>query len=279
MTKVVPAISRKERLRRIKEKSPNTIVTSEEDAWQFNILNDQAALLSIQTFSIWDFKMDWKAFLKNAFATLEKQNIPNLIIDIRYNGGGADAVSLELFKHISEKPITVPARKDLYRFNQFPAKAKPYIGTWDNWFDKAIKKLQPLEEGYYSMNGKITKEQRYKPYKNTYEGKVYLLVSPFNSSATYYLAGAAKRQQIATLVGQETGGNLKGINGGQIYFMKLPNSKIELDLPISGVFPLTEQPDRGYLPDVLVIPKVEDVANGVDTELEAVLAIIKNEIK
>ena len=39
---------------------------------------------------------------------------------------------------------------------------------------------------------------------------------------------------------------------------------------------MTEQPDRGYLPDVLVEQKVEDVVKGVDTEVAAVLKLIRD---
>ena len=139
--------------------------------------------------------------------------------------------------------------------------------------------MKPMGDGYYAVDGKITKERRFNPNKNNYKGKVYLLVSPFNSSATYYLAGAAKRNGAATLVGQETGGNQKGINGGLIYFINLPNSHIELDIPVVGDFQLGNQPDSGYMPDVLVQPNVADIANGVDTELAAALALIKKKGK
>lgn len=271
----VQAMSRKERTQQIKALFPTAIPSSEKDLWQFKVLDKHSALLTLHTFAIWNFQMDWKAYIKDVFDQLKQQQIPNLIIDIRYNGGGMDMVGLELFKYISKESVTIPTRKELFRFNEFPPSVKPYMSSWDNWFDKGIKKLKLIEPGYYAMNGKISKEQTFKPYKDTYAGKVYLLVSPYNSSATYYLAGTAKRQQLATLVGQETGGNLKGINGGQIYFLKLPNSKIELDVPIGGVFPLTEQPDRGYIPDVLVKPTPQDVANGIDSELSATLALIK----
>ena len=279
-TIIVSAMSRKERIKVIKAKFPEAIPTSEKELWQFKIIDKQTALLTLHTFSTWNFKMDWKAFIKNAFTILEEQNIPNLIIDIRYNSGGNDAVGLELFKHIAKHPISIPARKDLYRFTQFPENVKPHIGTWDNWFENGgIQKLKPIEKGFYAMNGEITKEQQSNLYKKPYNGKVYLLVSPYNSSATYYLAAGAKRMHLATLVGQETGGNQKGINGGQIYFLNLPNSKIELDIPIAGVFPLDEQPDRGYLPDLMVTPKVENVMDGVDTELETVLKLIRGKRK
>ncbi len=129
------------------------------------------------------------------------------------------------------------------------------------------------------MNGEISAAQTFKPYKDNYKGKVFLLVSPFNSSATYYLAGTAQRIKAATLVGQETGGNQQGINGGLIYFLTLPNSHIELDIPVVGDFQIGEKPDSGYLPEVLVQPNLADIANGVDSELAAALALIKKNRK
>jgi hypothetical protein len=44
--------------------------------------------------------------------------------------------------------------------------------------------------------------------------------------------------------------------------------------PLVGTFPLTDQPDEGIVPDVLVKPAVEDVVKGVDTQLEAVRKLI-----
>lgn len=57
----------------------------------------------------------------------------------------------------------------------------------------------------------------------------------------------------------------KGITGGQMFFLTLPNSKIEMDIPLIATVPLTQQPDEGIMPDVYVRPNVEDVARGVDT--------------
>ena len=260
----VPAMSRKERIKIIKKRFPNTIPDVGPELWNFKMLNEETALLTLHSFSIWNWDFSWKAYIRNVFKTLNEKKVPNLIIDIRQNGGGADAVGFMLLKNISQEPIIFPARKELSRFTEFPSIVKPYIGTWDDWFEKkGIKKMKPMGDGYYAVDGKITKERRFNPNKNNYKGKVYLLVSPFNSSATYYLAGAAKRNGAATLVGQETGGNQKGINGGLIYFLNLPNSHIELDIPVVGDFQLGNQPDSGYMPDVLVQPNVADIANGV----------------
>ncbi len=79
---------------------------------------------------------------------------------------------------------------------------------------------------------------------------------------------------MATIIGSETGGYRKGTNGGQLFFLWLPHSKIEIDIPLIGYYPLTEQSDRGLLPDILVTPTLEDLLSKKDKELEKALAII-----
>jgi len=100
-------------------------------------------------------------------------------------------------------------------------------------------------------------------------------MGPANSSATFFLAQILKEQKVATLVGQESGGNLMGTNGGQLFFLTLPHSQIEMDIPLIGYYPADEQPDQGIMPDVYVEPSVEDVVNGGDMELEKVKKLIQ----
>lgn len=76
-------------------------------------------------------------------------------------------------------------------------------------------------------------------------------------------------------MGQETDGNLRGINGGQILFLRLPESDIEIDFPIMGDFSLTPQPNQGVIPDIVVEPKVADVQQGIDTEMERLMELIR----
>jgi hypothetical protein len=85
-----------------------------------------------------------------------------------------------------------------------------------------------------------------------------------------------QRRRLGTLVGQPTGGNQRGITGGAFFFLRLPKTGIEVDVPLIGQFPVaaTLPPDAGLAPDVLVRPTIEDIASGRDAELEAVLARI-----
>ena len=67
--------------------------------------------------------------------------------------------------------------------------------------------------------------------------------------------------------------------------MTLPNSRIEVDLPLVGNFVGNQRPtgreipfqdisDAGIEPDVTVTPSIDDIASGVDTELRAALALL-----
>jgi len=82
--------------------------------------------------------------------------------------------------------------------------------------------------------------------------------------------GDGDRRARGALVGQPTGGNQGGINGGGFFFLRLPRSGIELDLPLIGQLPDGDRPDAGLQPDIFVIPTVSDIARGRDAELDAV---------
>jgi C-terminal processing protease CtpA/Prc len=110
------------------------------------------------------------------------------------------------------------------------------------------------------------------PAKPQFTGRLWVLVGATNSSATFEFAQTVRQNRLGTLVGQPTGGNQRGINGGAFFFLRLPRSGIELDVPLIGQFPAGNPPDSGLQPDVLVVPTVRDIALGRDAELEAVRA-------
>lgn len=95
-------------------------------------------------------------------------------------------------------------------------------------------------------------------------GRLAVLIGPQNSSATFAFAQAVRRERLGALVGEPTGGNRRGINGGCFYFFRLPETGLEADLPLIGTFPTTPQPDAGIVPDVTVAPTAAMIAAGRD---------------
>jgi hypothetical protein len=76
------------------------------------------------------------------------------------------------------------------------------------------------------------------------------------------------------LIGEPTGGNRRGINGGSFFFVRLPQSGLAFDLPLMATYPDAAQPDSGLLPDIEVLTSAEDIAHGRDRAVQTALQFI-----
>ena len=221
--------------------------------------------------------LDYKQFLADAFASLQSQGIPHLILDIRENNGGSDEMADELFSYLA--PIKTPfEREGRTRYVTFPTSLKPYVQTWGDepWYYQLDPKTPRPTNGYYIFKENFAAAVK-RSDKHIYDGSCYLLTGPGNTSLAFYTALRFQKQQLGTIVGRETGGNLNDINGGQILFLRLPKSGIEIDFPVMGGFAVPLQPNTGVQPDVKTVYKVEDVVQGRDLEMEIVLRMIARE--
>lgn len=273
----VSPLTREERFKRLAERY-ETFPKTRDDLWTFTIRSDSIAILTLNSFGLSGWKamtIDYKAFLAKAFKQINQQDIKHLIIDIRENTGGNDEMAEELFKYLAEYNFQVE-REGRTRYITFPESLKPHIRTWgDNpwYFNLNPDNKEPLN-GYYSFKENFS-QARKKNNKSIFKGKSYLLTSAANTSLAFYTAYRSKYQNIGLLIGQETGGNLNDINGGQILFLTLPHSNIEIDFPVMGGFTPQKQPNTGVIPDVKVDYNLEAVMDQRDLEMEKVLELIK----
>jgi hypothetical protein len=84
-----------------------------------------------------------------------------------------------------------------------------------------------------------------------------------------------KASGAATLLGQTTAGNLRGLNGGELAWIHLPASGVGIDIPLLAAVYEGDVPDASVLPDVLLVPRFEDAQSGIDTEMVGAQALIK----
>lgn len=167
----------------------------------------------------------------------------------------------------------MPGYERRTRYRATPENLRPYLDTWDRRFDDWGAAATPIGDGFYRLLRDADDKPGYTVslLSPRFAGKTYVLIGAVNSSATFEFARAVKHTKLATLVGQTTGGNRRGINGGAFFFLRLPNSGIELDLPLIGQFSLQDEPDAGIEPDIHVETTAADIANDRDAEMEAVL--------
>jgi C-terminal processing protease CtpA/Prc len=234
-------------------------------AWRFEIDGD-TAVLTLPTFAFWNEDFDWQGFLERSFATLRERNVPNLIIDLRNNEGGDDAIGRALMAHVIASPLTIPASRVETAYERVPYDLARFLDTWDfSFFDRTGAVIPG--EGRNRLLREQPSARIVEPMASPYRGRVVLLTGPQMSSAGYLIARDLKASGAATLIGRETGGNLRGLNGGQITWMTLPTSGVSIDIPLLAGFAGTAQPDRGVLPDIAVRTRLEDVAAGIDPDL------------
>ena len=248
----------------------------DEPLWRLEHLDSDTAYLRMKSWAVYDSKWDWKGFLDRSLDELSKRATRNLVVDLRGNEGGLDCGD-QIISRLIDADLPLGQYRRLVRYRTAPEDLVPYLDTWDPSFrDWGAAAVGP-EHGFYTLR-RYDDDERGSVIAAKgprYVGRVYVLIDAANSSATFQFAQVLKQHRLATLVGQPTGGNQRGINGGAFFFLRLPNSKVEVDLPLIGTFPIGRRPDAGITPDVVVRPSVRDIAQGIDTELAAVRRLIE----
>jgi C-terminal processing protease CtpA/Prc len=255
--------------------------------WELRFLPEDVAYLRMPSWVMYNSRWDWKSFLTTAFDQIAQKGCRNLVIDLRGNEGGSDVGSV-LLSHLIRHDLKAPTQfRRWTRYRTVPEDLRPYLDTWDKSFLDWGADAHGPENGYYRMtrfddspDGDVVKAT-----PHPFTGATYVLVDASNSSATFEFDRLIQANHLGLLVGQTTGGSQRGINGGAFFFLRLPNSGIETDIPLVGAFPpdvhpTTEHriemsvPDTGLTPDIPVAPRIEDIRDGIDTELKAVQQII-----
>ncbi|MEM8558341.1 MAG: S41 family peptidase [Bacteroidota bacterium] len=245
---------------------------SRDDLLRYEFLDDGTAYLRIGSFSTFNMTLDYEAWLTGAFQAFRERGTERLIIDLRGNGGGMDDAAALLFAHLISAPVEVPQWRGHTAYQTIPEALRPHLRSWSNDFYDLGESVTPQADGTFALPPRPS--VTVSPAPDAFSGKVAVLIDAGPSSATFYLANTIQQTGAAPLVGQTTGGSLKGLNGGQMVFLTLPHTGFAVDVPLYGSRPLMPGPDRGVVPDVVVAPDVAALAAGRDPELEAALALL-----
>jgi Peptidase family S41 len=248
------------------------------EAWQFRIDNG-IGILTLPTFAFWRSKFDWEKFLEATFTELAQKKVSQLVIDIRRAEGGDGAVGPKLLSYLLKQPATYEGYQSISAYERAPYPLVKYLDTWDFDFFDRTGKVEKLGEKRYLYKARAVGPRTITPAANAFTGRAVMLISAENSSATFQLAELTKRLGAATLIGQTTGGNLRGLNGGELAWVTLPNSGVSVDIPLLSAVPLTPQPDASVAPDVMVKRTFAARAAGQDEEMEIAMNVLPQTAK
>ena len=265
----------------LKQKSKGVKNTKEKDLLEYKILNNSTAYLGIHSFSNSDIKdeskeKNLKTFLKNSFESIESNKIKTLIIDVSKNGGGSEGNESLLYSYLGD---------NYQKYNKVRIKTQKAI--LDNGVDQPIKlkafgALERIFANKKMKDGSLERKENVgfglmaykKEPAHKFKGKVYVIISPDTYSGGSEFSNMVYTKDLATFVGQETGGGYLGNTSGYSERLVLPNSKIEVRIPALQ-FVMNVKPKlpfgSGVIPHHQVIPTFEQYVNGENASLKYIL--------
>lgn len=270
----VPGLTLLEREEKIVANTPIT------QTWSFALTPSNVGMMTLPTFATYNMDFSWRQFYADSFAKLKAANVSELIIDIRGNTGGLDEVSEYLARYLNlGKQFDNMYYTPIIKYQNVPNNLQEHLRTWDQRFFKPEGYTREISTdfvtGYTKSTEQQTSSEPFIPTDSIYNGKIHLLVNGSNASSSFFLTQALAANERVNVVGSMTGGNQKGINGGGMFFLTLPNSQIVVDVPLFAYTPkqqpLNETPNAGITPNILDAPTIEDVILQRDGVLERLL--------
>ncbi len=224
----------------------------------------KVALIDIDGFGNSKFKPTYKSI----FERINTENINHLVIDLRSNGGGYFPNGNELLTYFFKEDV-------YFRFSR-PKKKVPkskYLKM--NAFSSLTRVLFGIIPDDKAKNNRDDFRIKYKAKKkNQFNGKTYILINNGSFSMSGYVAARLNTLPNVTFIGQETGGGEYGSNAILSYILTLPHTKLRIYLPY--YFCDHQLPNikrgKGIIPDIQVNYSLNDLLEGKDLELIAVLS-------
>lgn len=245
---------------------------NEKANFEFEMISDTVAYIALHTFELNDIEQEQIAEI---FSKLTVDNIPHLILDIRYNHGGPSAIAEDIYSYLAQKPFCTSLRKfinnkSIQCYGSCPIDTNP---------DDLFPGYEALQggDGFVNDNPKWVEPDTVINYK----GRLYLLTNESSFSASTCLAGWGKKENRGIIVGRETGSTYHSMKAMNFTQYQLPNSYITIQIPIIKVVFDTVVDERfpygrGVMPDYPVnfTPEELSFSNG-DAILNYTLQLIR----
>lgn len=281
----VKSLTTEEIRRHFKQRSNKNNSNEQQDLLEYKVLNESTAYLGIHSFSNSEIKeaskeKNLKTFLENSFKSIAALNIKTLIIDVSKNSGGTEGNEGLLYAYLGE---------NYKKYNKVRVKTQKAI--LDNGVDKPIKLkafgfLERWLNNRKMKDGSLERKQKIglglmaykKEPEHKFNGKTYVITSPITHSGGSEFSNMVYTQNLATFVGQETGGGYFGNTSGYSSALVLPHSKLKIAIPALQ-FLMNVAPKipfgRGVIPHHKVVPSIEQYLDGENASVKFILETLE----
>ncbi len=271
---------------RLQYEDPN-----KDEIYNYKQINKNTGLLTVNSFSIGgneettEHKI-YKKWLDSVFINIKNNNLKNLIVDVRNNGGGTDPNDMITYSYLASRKFQ-ESKQVWISFNKIPllkyydppipAFLRPLgVGKFNRYFQK---RFPTKKNGKYFISKETNEMKVREPNKNAFTGKIYLLISPEVASAGSLFAAMVAGNENTITIGEETMGGYYGHNGHTNFGYVLPKSKILTEFSIDNIEQDVPKKNnqfynRGIIPDYNVQQTFEDFLNNVDTQMNFTLKLI-----
>lgn len=257
----------------VKDKKGIDYDTHFGDYTKIKYFEEKVALLKISSFSGLPIigKMINDNHYKKALKEIEDKNIQTIIIDLRDNTGGDAMSGYRFVSHfINEKHKVLIQHNKGNTFKYATLKSKIGLvlnAILGNLFSGRTPQFKD-GKSYVSI----------KPKSKIFSGDVYVLTNGLTLSTASNVTSIFKYKTNAIIAGEETGGGEKTLNAYSFPKIKLPNSKIEIQIPQYNIdLNMDGTVGSGVAPDIKLTNNFQNMISEDNWMLNKLIQIINEQ--
>lgn len=211
---------------------------------------------------------DFPHWIESTFKTLHDKETKALIIDLRGNGGGEDMYGALLVSYLTDQPFEY---LDHINIKTITPSFKQ-VSDWGTEIEKDFQESTTRNPagGYLGTPRLHQGLSKQLAAKYPFLGRVFVIIDGGTFSTAADFCAVTRHLKKATFIGEETGGAYYGNNSGFEPRVKLPNSRLQIRVPmyeywnaVSGA----ESKRRGTIPEYVVPTRTAKLLLGVDEQL------------
>jgi hypothetical protein len=218
-------------------------------------------------------QISFKSFLNQTFDEIKEQKVKNLIIDLRNNGGGELKNAILLYSYLTNNPFQFTKEIEI-------ATVSPPTYVQHTDYNKALKfdSFEPKNVIKRDNNFILAKHfsmEMSKPSDSNFSGNLYVIINGQTGSSAGCFTSYVRNEKRGKIIGEENRDNYTGFSAGVPVTLTLPNSKIEVYIPLRKfTYATGDDNGRGVTPDYPFKTSYADYFGGSDRELKFVTTLM-----